>query len=304
MIRPETTISFVVDAKPVFQTQAWLLLHNLCCLALPDRTAILLNHCGPLAPELRGKAEDCGATIQPIARFGDGPAAYCNKLQQFDGVLALGADHAVLCDTDIGFLSPPVAWGSAQAVCAKTVDISNPPEPLFRRMLELAGMGDVPLDHQPQFGRHLRRGRTHPLNCNGGLYLLPTDLLRQLAPVWRKWADFCLGHAPELGKAAVHCDQLGFALAMLELDLPFEALDTARNFPLHFAAKDYAGSANTAPTGLHYHKTLQADGRLVTLAPPGPIQTAVARFNAMVHTARRDPGFQALLGRSHAPVTA
>lgn len=304
MTRPDTIISFVVDAKPVYQTQAWLLLHNLSCLDLPAGTGILLNHCGPLRPELERKAQKHGVTVQEIAAFGTGPAAYCNKLQQIQGVLASGARQAVLCDTDIGFLADPVGWTARTAVRAKTVDVSNPPQDMLAQLLDLAGMGHVPLDYLPQFRRHLNRGRTFALNCNGGLYLLPTELLRRLDPAWRKWANFCLNQAALLQDAVIHSDQLGFAMAMHELGLPFDPLDTAQNFPLHFDPASYADQANIAPMVLHYHKAMRADGTLVSPVSEGPIEAAVTRFNTLMRAAHKDVGFQALLRNSHPAVTA
>ncbi|GAW37382.1 hypothetical protein RA2_04465 [Roseovarius sp. A-2] len=298
MTHPVHVISFVVDEGPKFQIQAWLLLHNLDRLALSPETAILLSHCGRLSPEVQRKAKRHGAWVGQVARFGEGPAAYCNKLQQLDAVLGSGAQQAVLCDTDLGFLSDPCQFAMAGVIRAKPVDHPNPSPQLLRQILDLAGFIEARLDVLPDFALSEHTDRTHALNCNGGLYVLPTDLLRRLAPVWHHWARFCLDQALLLGDRTIHSDQLGFCLAMLDLELPFAPLETEKNFPLHFPAREYANHQSCAPQVLHYHHKIQSDGRIKA---PGvaALDAEVARFNALVADARTDPDFIRLLARYH-----
>jgi hypothetical protein len=307
-------VSFVVDQDARFQTQAWLLLHNLEKLGTAERAQILLNHCGPLSSELREKAETCGALIKEIPRYGDGPAAYCNKLQQFDNVINSGATHAVLCDTDIGFLIDPCAIatrGATQpdAIRAKPVDKSNPPEAAFRAILDLAGFPQTPLDYLPEFFSPVPHNivkmtgsaqpdMTHKFNCNGGLYCIPVQLLRQLAPVWRRWAEFCLGQSDLLGRSAIHSDQMSFALAMQELQLPFDPLESDMNFPLHFAPNAYHAHSSNTPQVLHYHREMEPNGALIVPEVAG-LSASVRLFNSLVSDARVHAGFQALLNLTY-----
>ena len=299
----EHLISFVVDEAPIFQTQAWLLLHNLEQLQPMARTRVLMVHCGVLRPELRSKAEQCGALICKVPRFGDGPAAYCNKLQQFDPVLAAGARHVTMLDTDMALLIDPGTLIVNDTVRAKLVDHCNPLRAEFQVVLERAGLGGISLDHVPEFAPKHSHNTTHPRNCNGGLYSLPTGILAQLAPLWCKWARFCLDQEPVLGRATLHSDQMGFAMAMQELAAPFDALPAEANFPIHFPENAYVNHRNCNPKILHYHRQLSADGRIVSPDVPA-ISAAVDEFNAMMLGARETMDFKHLLSFSHPRILA
>lgn len=298
MRHPYNVISFVVDEAPLFQVQAWLLLHNLSKHINPDDTQIILNYCGTIDPLLRRKAHEAGGNICEVARYGEGPAAYCNKLQQFDNVMASGAQYVVMCDSDIGFMVDPCTLVRADMVQAKPVDLCNPPSEMLSHIFDLAGFPNARFDTQPEFQAEELRDRTHRFNCNGGLYILPVEMLRRMAPVWRRYAELCLTQQEVLGRAAVHCDQISFALALEELALPFNPLEARHNFPLHFAKSSYAHHGHLRPEVLHYHRKMGPHGTI--LGPDVPnIRAQVDRFNTLMADARASSDFQTLLTRAN-----
>lgn len=292
--QPDHVISFVVDDAAKFQMQAWLFLHSLSKLGLSPRTQILLVHCGKLHDAVRRKAETCGAQVTKVDRFGTGASAYCNKLQQLPAVLATQASYAVLCDTDLGFLIDPCTLTKPDVVRAKPVDKTNPAPALLRQILDRAGFADTQLTQMPDFAARDPSNLTHRLNCNGGLYALPLDLLRDLEPAWRRWAEFSLTQGDLLGRALIHSDQIGFCLAMLDLGLAYDPLEAEDNFPLHLPAPDYEAHQTRAPRVLHYHRRIGPDGQVLSTGIPA-IDSRISLFNDRVADARTDPAFQSLL---------
>lgn len=303
MSYPHNVISCVVDEAPLFQVQAWLFLHALSKLVNPDDTRIILNHCAPLHDLLRDKAAQTGAQLHSVARYGTGPAAYCNKLQQLDNVIASGAQYAVMCDTDMGFLIDPCTLARAGRVRAKPVDLGNPPAGVIRKIFDLAGFAAAPLDVVPEFQEAGRTERTHRFNCNGGLYILPVEMLRRLAPVWRKYAAFCLEQQALLGDAAIHCDQISFALAMEALELPFAPLEAAHNFPLHFAKEAYGQHREIRPQILHYHRRMAPGGVIKSPGVPN-VRARVELFNMLVADGRVSEDFRKMLADAEMEVPA
>jgi hypothetical protein len=270
-------ISCVIDDQPKFHAQVCRWLRSLKSAEPPQGTTVMVHHVGSLPRGLADWLSDNGAHVREVERFAQGPGAYCNKLQQFEHVLRANASHVILSDADLFFLEDPTALIQPGLVSARIVDAPNPAPDVLRALLDAAGYGNEPLSGKPGFALE---STTHPLNCNGGLYVMERRHLQVLAPVWRRWAGFCLSREDVLGSKVIHADQLGFMLSMLECGLPFEQLPVHANFPTHFPASRY-GEVPASISSLHYHGNIVESGRLGAVGIPGidlAIETANRRL--------------------------
>lgn len=262
----QTAISCVIDDDPRFLTQAWLLLASLrlAGVAQDDADTVVVVH---VPEEMAGNAEldrlrELGALIQPYRRFASGPAgAFCNKLVQFQTEAVQQAERVLLLDADILVLRDPRTHFDPQAVRAKVVDFTLPPEKKWRPLFQQAGFSE-PRTATTDFlhPKQVPPVPTPAYNCNGGIYYLPRDAFAALTEAWPRWARHCLAQAELLTTHLHHADQLGFALAMEELRLPFRPLSLGENFPGHLPAHFYEQAAPVPITALHYHRHVDAHG--------------------------------------------
>ncbi len=291
-------ISCVVDDAPKFHVQAWLWLDALAGLINQKHTGLRLHYCGNVPAALAQKAQDVGAKMIEVAPFGPGPAAYCNKLQQLEGMIAENPRHVILCDTDLAFLTSPEPLCLAGVVRAKPVDKPNPPRDMIVALFDKANLPPPDLSTPVDFETD---ALTHAFNCNGGLYVISGTFLAELAARWRHWSTFCLNSPEILGSRLLHADQLGFMFAMDELDLPFSPLETRHNYPLHFPADTYETMPTCSPEIMHYHWQLSPTGEIIAPNTPGLLQQAEL-FNARSEQSRRSPEFQSLLRAWHSQI--
>jgi hypothetical protein len=256
---PSVAISCLIDREPKFHRQLRRFIASLQSAGAGADLHLIVHHIGPRPTTARDLPLPGGISYRQVEPFGPGKeAVYCNKLRQLDGLIALDADHVLLCDADVCFLSPPRELIGSGAVRARIVDRENPASRLLRELLDAAGFAHEPLRTPPGFGI---AAATHRYNCNGGLYVLARTQLRALAPAWIRWSRFCLGRADLLGRQVVHADQLGFMLAMIETRLPFAALPAGANFPTHLPRAAYTTIPDRL-SSLHYHGHVLDDGRL------------------------------------------
>lgn len=257
----KTVISCVIDHDPRFLAQARLLLLSLRAAGVDDADTTLVVH----APQdMAGGLEALralGAVIQPYSPFGTDPASvYCNKLCQLQTPMLRAADRVLLLDADLLMLRDPRTLFDDTAIRAKIVDVANPPEAKWRALFAAADL-DAPQTAHPDFAPE---ALTPAFNCNGGLYLIPRAQFAALAEAWPHWARFCLERPGLLTDHLHHADQLGFALAMEALGLPFRPLAPGDNLPTHMPAAAYAAIPPQPITALHYH------GRVDSCGAPRP----------------------------------
>lgn len=283
-------ISCVVDNKPVFHTQAWIWGVTLRGASDPETIRPIIHHVGPAPDAFREKMKPLNIPIVQIEPFGTGPAVYCNKLQQLEPLLAHDPEHVILCDADLAFRASPTRLIQKGVLRAKIVDHPNPPLAILETVLSRLGFAGEPIDAIPTCDPD---GRTHRLNFNGGLYVIPGDFLAPLAARWRSYAQACLDQSDLLGGWTKHSDQLGFMLAVRALDLPVSPLPAESNFPTHLGRESYDGIQNVDPEILHYH---HLDERPPGTAPqlrPCPLHPAanqqISRVNAQLAKAYRPP---------------
>jgi len=250
-------ISCIVDDDPKFLMQGWNWLCSLHRLGTPARADLFVHYVETIEAGRLAPFERMAAKLVPIKPFGEGPAAYCNKIRQLDTEALYDADWVILSDADMAFLACPTALASGAAIRGKLVDRPNPPEPVWRGLLARAGFSEP-----PACGIELNPGTpTFATNLNGGLYVIPRAYLADLRRLWPKWSRFCLDQGNLLGRRLHHSDQLGFGLALLEMNAPVDHLRIHDNFPIHLT-KQLDGVAPGPIRAVHYHSEMDDHGLL------------------------------------------
>ncbi len=269
--------SCVVDNSPLFRMQAlnwvWTILGG--GLTHPEGIVVYLVQGNDRDFQLI--LEKLGVTVRRIERFGTGDAAFCNKLLQLDYTSLQDIDCVVMCDADIAFAGDIRPWVTTTHVRAKVVDFTNPRLEALERLYAATGLTADPRIVEASFDR----GPTFGTNCNGGLYMIPTQWLETLTGAWVKWARFALERGDILGDRRKNADQIGFCFAMLELGFPFDPLPEALNFPTHLSIESYSLFSEVDPLVLHYHKRLDKSGFLLPLALPHA-NSAIDRVNRVI----------------------
>jgi hypothetical protein len=256
------TYSCVIESDPKSLNQVATWITTLLELGGARRSDLLVHvvegeHSRDIVEYVWGR----GVAVVPVERFGDGP--YCNKLRQLRSAALRAGRYAVLCDGALAFCAPIDDWIGVARAAAKPVDLPNPPVAVLERVYRQAGFTRFPAITSCSHGV----GRTYANNCNGGLYVLRTDLLDELTPSWEKWALWVLEQRSLLGDQVSHADQISFGLAMWELGETVFPLPAIANYPTHLPVDRY-DPATDPPAVLHYHDRVGGDGLLLPLGVP------------------------------------
>jgi len=280
---PTVAISCLIDNHPKFLMQGWNWLIGLNKLGVQNRAVVFVHHTPDIPQSRLETFRRLGAQLVEVEPFGNGPAVYCNKIQQLKTGALLDFDHVILCDADLMFLSCPTRLANGDVVRAKPVDLPNPPETVWRELLGGAGLEDkietCPIELDPD-------SSTFSTNFNGGLYVLPRAAVKELAGSWTKWAEYCLERPGLLGKWHHHADQLGFGMSLLQSGYRYEHLPIGENFPCHIPASRYAALPETEIHAMHYHSKLDAHGRLKPVGI-GWIDSSIHRANQIITDGQR-----------------
>ena len=276
-------ISMVVDSLPEHYYKTELLLFTLGQFAQVPAANVLVQCVDRVDAAFVRFVQESGHRTRTIAPYLDG--AYCNKLQQLEGLedeLEL-VDGLFLLDVDmvvLGRLEPP----TMDAVGGKIVDGPNPPLPVLERIFAAAGV--KPPDCIPcDWGT----GPTVATNWNGGFLYVPAQLAAVVSTQWRRWGQW-LFERPDLfdhPRQRGHTDQIAMALTLAAGSMPRAPIPANLNFPTH--ANRMPGTFNPADPVrvLHYHQGLDAFG-LIQPALKGcaAVDEAVEQANAAI-AARR-----------------
>ena len=224
--------------------------------------------------------------VCPIERFGEGEAAYCNKLAQLGVPELREADCAVLCDADLAFAGDIRPWLTPDAVRAKVVDGGNPPRELLDRLYAATGLAARPQIVATAF----HPSETYQTNCNGGLYCVPTRWLDPLAEAWTKSGRFALAHGELLGQFRMHADQLGFCFAMLELGLPLDPLPEVAQFSHPLSPSSATRRFSPSSRWCSIITGTWTPAACCRRSDYAPVDAAIARVNETIRK-RRHAGF-------------
>jgi len=229
--------------------QAWNWLMSLS--AIQTQCRIFIHHTPTaLSQSVKKIFSEGGATLVEVAPFGQGPAAYCNKIRQLETTEFLDADFVILSDADIAFVQDPALLARKRVFRAKTVDLPNPPQEIWSKLFERAGLGRQVEMTSIEMVEH---SKTFATNFNGGLYVMPTTVARSILPLWQKWAAFCLEQHDLLGDKIHHSDQLGMGMALLESKAKIDPLPSGANLPTHLPRDRLSLVPTQDITALHYH---------------------------------------------------
>ncbi|KJS36961.1 MAG: hypothetical protein VR74_10670 [Hyphomonas sp. BRH_c22] len=234
-------------------------------------------------PRLSDRLETLGVNCIAVPKFGD--QKYCNKISQLDTEALREYDYVVLCDADLAFIEDPrphipeLKW----AVAGCPVDFPNPSWDTIRTVAEDLGIKNVSFSAQTIEGFP-----TLSSNLNGGLYVLPGNMIAQFRSEWRRLALEMLANEAcmkRLGEShEKHVDQLSFAFSCMSLGTTVTHLPRSMNFPLHLNRGLYETiSLASQPVICHVHD--QYDWRGHVLTPDGmPFPEVIVRANApMAH---------------------
>ncbi len=247
--------SCVVDSDPRFHSDAlrwYATLRNIA--SVPARDMVVHAVGGTDSDALRF-LRSRGVAVEAIRPF-DKRSPWCNKIS---GAIHLGERGveglAVLTDTDVLVLEDPRRLHiPADAMGSRLVGAPNPPLRILENMFEAAGLeisGVEPLDWVPQ---HL----TVAGHGNGGLYIVPGQILSALAHSWGRWATWLMEHVAILENYPTHIDQPSMALALSELRITPQRLDIRWNFPAHNPKRIPENVGR--PAIIHYHRSTLPEG--------------------------------------------
>ena len=265
--------SFVVDRLPEHYYQAELLLHSLERIAGIPRERILVHCVEGVSEAFTAFLDRRGIPRRTIRPFLDG--TYCNKLRQLDSFIGRdGVEGVALLDTDTVLLEPLDGYAE-ETVRGKIVDGPNPAPAFLERIFAEAGLSAprrVPTDFD------VGEAMTLDGYFNGGLYLVPAARIAPLSEAWKRWATWLYERRERY--ATIHVDQISMLLALRESGIPYRALPSNCNLPLHRAHTPRYYNRKRPIALLHYHRELDGFGRIGDTQVDDPsIRAAVARVN-------------------------
>jgi hypothetical protein len=265
--------SFVIDSDQKFFQQCRVFLTSL--LHVGVQPAQILAHFTPFASEtIKHLVSSFGVELRRIDPFLD--EKYCNKLVQLRSLIERHADVYVLCDTDLAFVGSIEPILDNSNVRAKPVDLPNPPLRVLDEIAALLGISTPPRIVRTSCDDAL----TYSTNCNGGLYIIPSQLAQVLSEKWIACANRLRGFQTVLGSSFHHIDQISFAMAMQSLGLDVLEIPIEYNFPMHLRDRLNSITFRT-PRVLHYHGLQKEDGALELSGHP-VVDEAIADANAIL----------------------
>lgn len=282
---PSVVCSCVVDDDPYFRMQVMTWLHTAmeCSGFKPYELLVhLVRRPGDKQNYLENMLSKIGIRTIPVKPYGMGAAAYCNKLCQLETSDLYTADVVLLCDTDIAFVGDIRGECKVGDIRGKIVDLPNPPLEILTALFERSGLPRKPDLAVCSFSQD----NTYVANCNGGLYIISGNILKNLVPVWKRWAAFCLEQPDILGRYLHHSDQISFCLAMHELGETIDPLPLEMNFPTHLPKTCYAGYDGPPPRVLHYHRHMNSAGFLMPLGLEA-VDASIAQVNEAIRKSRQ-----------------
>ena len=241
--------SFVVDAHPKFQYQAFMLAKSIVTHFGAKPKDIYIHFSEMIGDEIISIFRTCGYSILKFTPFGDGK--YCNKLVQLEALSKIEYDKVLLLDTDTIILGNFENLLPNDKVAGKIVDLANPSLECLNNVFDHAGITppkEVVVD--------ATQDNTILGNFNGGLYSIPKSIADDLGIRWKHWAIFLLNNSELLsveGKSQ-HIDQVSFSLACAELNLELYTLPSNINYFTHFKAVRNYFDHNYPIYMIHYHE--------------------------------------------------
>ena len=280
---PSFAFSCVVDKPPALLAQTFLWVNCLKRLQSVNPRDIFVHVVDIEDHEFLDWLKAEQVNVVPAERF-DPRSPHCNKLRQLRTFEDSDYDQIVFMDCDTAWVgSAPLPPGMPVAACI--VDHANPPERILLNIFNASGLG-APNWSPVSVGRGSAPEYTDTNNCNGGLYICEAAFVTKLDRAWNFWARWCLDRLELFESAAIHVDQVSFALAMRELRAEVAHLPVAWDYPMHLPRE---GLPDVSPEIIHYHCELDPHFKLKETGLPR-VDRAIERLNAeIVEFTRSNP---------------
>jgi hypothetical protein len=236
---------------------------------------------GALEPRARETLEALGAEIRTVARFHPANPTG-NRHSLITEMLREPEELLFLLDCDTIVVRDPLPFLGVDAFQAKIAPTPTVSDEVFERLFAHFGLKKPPRSHIAPFDN----AETIPY-FNAGVLAIPKELLRVLAPSWRKF-NVALADDPNLAAPCQrNLHQAALSLALAETGIPAVELPWAMNFQVNAPQiTPPPGFAETDPVILHYHHLATEDGFLL----PCPYPAAQKRIE-MFHDRMRAEGF-------------
>jgi hypothetical protein len=197
------------------------------------------------------------------------------------------ADCIIVCDVDLFFVGDLSDLLGSWRFRAPPNNGSVPPPHVLQSVLAASGLGRPYRPGMAVIHRANTIRETHINNISGGVVVAPAARSKELALIWKKWAEWLVQHEALLGPSAFHIYQVSFALAMEELREDVEFLPPQVNTVLHILPEIASvrafhltpGHIPQYPQRFNSDKTMNADG-----LEPG-VSQAIGRLNDCIREA-------------------
>lgn len=254
--------SCVVDDKPLFKAQAYILVTSLIDILKVAPIDIFVHTTKKTDEEFYIWLESKGVNLIEIDLFTENNP-YCNKLQQLSTFRDRSDfDYLFLLDCDTAIQSFE-GLQLTEAIYAKSVDFPNPPSSILKSIYNAADVKFTPFESSFPLNNDFE---TEINNCNGGVYIIHKDFVNDLASNWISYANWCLEN-PDLftDKFIKHVDQVSFGLAMASLNKKVTHLSLEYNYPTHVPKELLP---DIVPKIIHYHDYIDEHMKLKLVGLP------------------------------------
>ena len=280
----------VIDDHPRFWCEfiLWLISAN-THMKSPKRVYFIGNT--PTALVNFAKAHDCDVRFSEPLIPG---APHCNKILPFldpDGFL-----DQIVTDADVFVTADISRFFHPELVRLAPNNHANPPLEMFEKLFDLADLTKPPEPGLALFPNMRGNRETYAGNVSAGVIAIP-HARRSFAIKWKERAQWLQHNVKELGRFHAHVDQVSFAIAAAECDLPFSHLPPQTNTILQllpnikqlFALHLTSGHINRFPDWFN------SDGTLCAEKINPRITDKLEAFNVLVHEAMAEIGKMAAL---------
>ncbi len=265
----------VLEIKPRFEVELLRWFAALTEVAEVAATDLVVSVAGSGRSRLLGYLRARGVNVLGIEPF-DQRSPHCNKIAGAQALAtALGrADvPVVLTDTDVVVLEDArLIEVDRHAFALKPVDAPYPPLEILTAIFDEASVLHPPLVRL----HHVPSENSFVTNGNGGMYVLRSTLLAEIAAEWGRWAQWILERRGALGDWHVHVDQVAMALTLAAIDCKVQPLDVVWNYPIHVPT--WISTDAPVPAVIHYHDHVRRNGMLRYVGVPA-IDDRIQRAN-------------------------
>jgi hypothetical protein len=278
---PLVVYTCALESQPSSIEQAHRLLCSLRWFGgAQSQAPFLVGALGTLPPPALEALRGQGACVVPLERF-DARHGPSNKIALLARPELAAADVVVLLDCDTLILRDPSAWLAYEGIAAKPTDVPSVGLELLARLFAHYAVAFPEAKYQ----NDVTGDATIPY-VNSGVVIVAQAWRPKIAEAWRAYGRRIIDDGERLGCPLYFSDQVSLALAIASQAVPFSALPTEMNMPVHLNPQKYpAHFYSIDPTIIHYHWCTDADGYLKRTPFPGA-NLRIQAFNARLRAER------------------